>query len=113
MDPERVQFVSGDASNIFNNEKFKKSGISGKNSVVIVDPSRKGSNESFLQQLLDFEPEIVVYVSCNVFSQARDLATFENLQQNTNVKYKVKDIMGFDFFPQTKHVESIAILEKV
>lgn len=113
LDPERVQFVSGDASNIFNNENFKKSGISGKNSVVIVDPSRKGSNESFLQQLLDFEPEIVVYVSCNVFSQARDLATFENLQQNTNVKYKVKDVMGFDFFPQTKHVESIAILEKV
>ena len=46
LDPERVQFVSGDASNIFNNENFKNLEFL-KNSVVIVDPSRKGSNESF------------------------------------------------------------------
>lgn len=113
LNKDKIKFIQGDASSMFKNEEFIKSGILGKNSVVIIDPSRKGSNESFMKQLLEFEPEIIIYVSCNVFTQARDLATFDKLQQNSNVKYKVRDIMGFDFFPQTKHVESIAIIEKV
>ncbi|KAL6454546.1 SPAC4G8.07c tRNA [Candida maltosa Xu316] len=111
LDTNKIKFISGDASNMFSNKEFENSGITGKNSLVIVDPSRKGSDESFLKQLLDFEPEVVVYVSCNVFTQARDLAMLEKLQGN-NVKYKVKDIRGFDFFPQTKHVKSVAILKK-
>ncbi|KAI5967667.1 hypothetical protein CANMA_002847 [Candida margitis] len=110
--PERTKFILGDASNIFGNEEFKKSGIEGKGSVVIVDPSRKGSDELFLKQLLQFEPDMIVYVSCNVFTQARDLANFEQLQ-GTNLKYKVDEVVGFDFFPQTKHVESVAILKKI
>lgn len=113
LEKDKIKFIQGDASSMFKNEEFLQSGIVGKNSVVIVDPSRKGSNESFLKQLLEFEPEIIVYVSCNVFTQARDLAMFENLQKDSDAKYRVRDIMGFDFFPQTKHVESIAIIEKV
>lgn len=109
--PERTKFILGDASNIFGNEEFKKSGIKGSGSVVIVDPSRKGSDEMFLKQLLEFEPDMIVYVSCNVFTQARDLAVFEKLQ-GENQKYRVEDVVGFDFFPQTKHVESVAILKR-
>lgn len=109
--PERTKFILGDASNIFGNDEFKNSGIKGKGSVVIVDPSRKGSDELFLKQLLQFEPDMIVYVSCNVFTQARDLANFEELQ-GENQKYRVADVVGFDFFPQTKHVESVAILKR-
>ncbi|RCK59519.1 tRNA (uracil(54)-C(5))-methyltransferase [Candida viswanathii] len=113
LDQERIKFIQGDAASMFRNEEFMTSGILGKNSVVIIDPSRKGSNEMFLKQLLEFEPELIVYISCNVFTQARDLATFAKLQKEGGQKYRVRDIMGFDFFPQTKHVESVAIIEKV
>ncbi|KAI5966794.1 uncharacterized protein KGF55_000203 [Candida pseudojiufengensis] len=111
LDPDRTKFILGDASNIFNNEEFRRSNIKGDGSVVIIDPSRKGSDSTFLKQLLDFEPEMIVYISCNVFTQARDLSTFENLQGD-HKKYDIVDVKGFDFFPQTKHVESVAILKK-
>ena len=58
---------------------------------------------------------MIIYVSFNVFTQARDLALFEKLQlqlhQNKKL-YNVEQVTGFDFFPQTKHVESIAVLKK-
>ncbi|KAI3403772.2 hypothetical protein KGF56_003407 [Candida oxycetoniae] len=112
LDPKRIQFILGDASKIFQNEDFEKAGIKGEDSVVIIDPSRKGSNEAFLKQLVQFNPAIIIYISCNVFTQARDLATFEKLQ-GENVKYVLENVVGFDFFPQTKHVESVAILKRV
>ena len=119
LDPEKVKFLLGDASKIFSNKEFKDDNnrfkIKGDDSVVIIDPSRKGSDERFLRQLLDFEPRMIIYVSCNVFTQARDLALFEKLQlqlhQNKKL-YNVEQVTGFDFFPQTKHVESIAVLKK-
>ncbi|EGW34301.1 uncharacterized protein SPAPADRAFT_70432 [Spathaspora passalidarum NRRL Y-27907] len=111
LDAERIQFTDGDASNIFQNQHLED--MKGQNNMVIVDPSRTGSNKQFMTQLLEFEPELIVYVSCNVFTQARDLEMFEKLQGKSNVKYRVKDVVGFDFFPQTKHVETVAILEKV
>lgn len=111
--PKKIQFIEGTAETIFTNSEFKNSNISGSDSVVIMDPSRKGSNETFLTQLLEFKPKLIVYVSCNVFTQARDISTLMSLQNNSqdSVKYKVRDISGFDFFPQTKHVETVAILE--
>ncbi|CAI5755589.1 unnamed protein product [Candida verbasci] len=109
LNPKHVQFISGDASNIFKNEKFNKMKIKGSGSLVIIDPSRKGSNKEFLQQLIEFEPDMIIYVSCNVFTQARDLAMFKHLQKQVN--YKIKELIGFDFFPQTKHIETVAILE--
>lgn len=111
--PKKIQFIEGTAETIFTNSEFKNSNISGSDSIVIMDPSRKGSNETFLNQLLEFKPKLIVYVSCNVFTQARDISTLMSLQNNIqdSVKYKVRDISGFDFFPQTKHVETVAILE--
>lgn len=114
---DKIQYLEGDAKAIFNHEEFLSSGIIGEESIVIMDPSRKGSSESFLKQLLEFKPKLIVYISCNVFTQARDLATFDKLQRENNddgnVKYMVKEVTGFDFFPQTKHVESVAIIERV
>lgn len=109
--PERIQFIEGNANAIFTNKEFINSGIIGQDSIVIIDPSRKGSNKKFMEQLLEFKPKLIIYVSCNVFTQARDLADFDDLQSEHNCRYKIQDIVGFDFFPQTKHVESIAILE--
>ncbi|KAK6458944.1 RNA methyltransferase [Scheffersomyces xylosifermentans] len=111
--PDRIQFIPGTADSMFKHENFSKSGIQGEDSIVIMDPSRKGSTESFIKQLLEFKPKLIVYVSCNVFTQARDLSVFNDLQKNSSTKYKVREIVGFDFFPQTKHVETVAVLELI
>ncbi|KAG7663540.1 uncharacterized protein J8A68_002924 [[Candida] subhashii] len=114
LDLNKFDFIEGDASQIFEVRQFKNGQVTGKNSMVIMNPSRVGSNEAYLEGLLKFNPDLIVYISCSVFTQARDLATFEKLQKKAgNVQYRVKDVVGFDFFPQTKHVESVAILERI
>ena len=59
-----------------------------------------------MKQLLKFNPRVIIYVSCNVHTQARDI---EYLLRDKET-YKVTAIRGFDLFPQTHHVESIATL---
>lgn len=111
--PSKIEFVEGNSDAMFTNEAFLKSGVMGADSVLLMNPSRKGSSKHFMKQLLEFRPKAIVYVSCNAFSQARDLADFEKFQELSETKYKVKSVTGFDFYPQTKHVESVAILELV
>lgn len=111
--PSKVQIVEGQADSMFSNSAFRNAGMTGDKSVVIMDPSRKGSTKLFMQQLLEFQPKLIVYVSCNVFTQARDLAYFHEICKKNNVNYRVREVMGFDFFPQTRHVETVAILELI
>ena len=106
--PQHVQFIEGTSNAIFKHESFLSAKLNPEETMVIIDPSRKGSDESFLQQLHEFGPKLIVYVSCNVFSQARDLQYFTAMLQ----KYTVHEVIGFDFFPQTKHVECVAVLER-
>lgn len=106
-----VEFIAGSADLMFESHEFLSSGIVGSESIVIMDPSRKGSSNLFLKQLIEFKPKVIAYVSCNVFTQARDLAIFDKLQKVYGIKYEVKEILGIDFFPQTRHVETIAIME--
>lgn len=111
--PDKIEFVNGNSDAMFTHETFLQSGIKGEDLVLLMNPSRKGSSEEFMKQLLEFKPKAIVYISCNVFSQARDLADFEKFQLRSEVKYRVKSVTGFDFYPQTKHVESVAILERI
>ena len=67
----------------------------------------KGCDDQFLDQLLELSPRVIVYVSCNVHSQARDIA---RLLKDDKANYKVVAISPFDLFPQTFHMESIATL---
>jgi tRNA (uracil-5-)-methyltransferase len=67
----------------------------------------KGCDKQFLEQLLELSPRVIVYVSCNVHSQARDIA---ELVADKKGKYKIAAIKPFDLFPQTFHMESIATL---
>lgn len=95
-----AKFITGQAERIFEH-------VSGEpeNTAVILDPPRKGCDKLFLDQLLAFKPAKIVYVSCNVHSQARDL---EYLMGNST--YTIESLGGFDFFPQTYHVEGVAVL---
>lgn len=72
---------------------------------LIVDPPRAGLHQKVTERILEATPSTVVYLSCNPITQARDLAL---LQQS----YKIISIQGFNFFPKTPHIESLAILER-
>lgn len=99
-----AEFIVGQAERIFERVNKEPELTS-----VVIDPPRKGCDKLFLDQLLQFGPARIVYVSCNVHSQARDIDYFI---KESNGKYKVESLRGFDFFPQTYHVESVAVLSR-
>lgn len=101
---ENARFIVGKAEEIFKNIDSPA-----KRTSVILDPPRKGCDEVFLNQLSAYHPAKIVYISCNVHSQARDVEWFIN-NTDGGKDYKVESIRGFDFFPQTHHVESVAVL---
>jgi len=108
ISPDKLSFLSGDAVNIFATVRDFPSD----QTVVVIDPPRKGCDEQFLKQLLEFRGQTVVYVSCNVHSQARDIG---NIVRRTEAdgegrRYRLESLKGFDLFPQTAHVESVALL---
>lgn len=101
---QNASFIVGKAEKIFGNIDTPANRTS-----VILDPPRKGCDDVFLNQLSEYHPAKIVYISCNVHSQARDVDWFINKTANGH-KYYVESIKGFDFFPQTHHVESVAVL---
>lgn len=74
--------------------------------VVVIDPPRKGCDEPFLQQLFAFGPRAVVYVSCDPATQMRDLKHF------LAAGYVLTAAQPFDLFPQTRHLECVLTLRK-
>ena len=78
----------------------------------MIDPPRKGCDADFLRQLLEFRPRRLVYVSCNGHTQARDVGVLVE-GRGHGARYEIESIRGFDFFPQTHHVESVAVLQRV
>ena len=101
-----IGFIEADASALFAGVPFPPA-----ETVVVIDPPRKGCSPDFLKQLLGFGPKRVVYVSCNVHSQARDVGVL--VQGNGKVRYEIESLRGFDFFPQTGHVEGVGFLNRV
>ena len=90
---KNTSFIEGNAEKI-----FEKIDFPGSETSVIIDPPRKGSDQAFLDQLLDLAPRRIVYISCNVHTQARDMGYL--LNHTKGVGYKINSIRGFDFFPQ-------------
>ena len=74
--------------------------------VIVVDPPRKGCDETLLETIVKMQPEKVVYVSCDSATLARDL---KYLCANG---YEIKMCRGVDQFPQTVHVETVVLLSK-
>jgi 23S rRNA (uracil1939-C5)-methyltransferase len=72
--------------------------------VVILDPSRKGCHESGLNNLLAIKPKVIIYVSCDPTTLARDLKILQS-------GYVITEIVPVDMFPQTQHLETITFLE--
>ncbi|KAH9947412.1 S-adenosyl-L-methionine-dependent methyltransferase [Amylocystis lapponica] len=108
--PEQCTFLAGDAADIFATvQDFPR-----EQTALIIDPPRKGTDERFVEQLLRFGCETVVYVSCNVHTQARDVGMILRKSEAMGGRtYALETLRGFDLFPQTAHVESVAVLRLV
>ncbi|MCD8028117.1 MAG: 23S rRNA (uracil(1939)-C(5))-methyltransferase RlmD [Erysipelotrichaceae bacterium] len=74
--------------------------------VVFVDPPRKGCSTKFLEQLIELSSSKIIYISCNVATQARDIAY---LSEN----YKAHYCQPVDMFPQCHHIENVLLLERI
>jgi 23S rRNA (uracil1939-C5)-methyltransferase len=79
---------------------------SGKPDVLVVDPPRAGLSQKVVRRVLEAEARRVVYVSCNPTTLA------PNARQMVDAGYELKTVRPVDMFPQTPHIESVALLER-
>ena len=75
--------------------------------VIVVDPPRKGCDETCLDTMLKMQPRRIVYVSCDSATLARDLKML------CGGGYEVKRARAVDMFPNTVHVETVCLLSKL
>lgn len=98
-----ASFFAGDVIKICTDEFFA---IHGKPDVIITDPPRAGMHTKLIEKLLQIEAQLIVYVSCNPATQARDL----NLLSE---KYNVEKVQPVDMFPHTHHIENVVQLKLI
>jgi 23S rRNA (uracil1939-C5)-methyltransferase len=98
---DNCSFYAGDVRMVLQPDFIKQNG---KPNVVITDPPRAGMHEDVVKTLLELAAPRIVYVSCNPATQARDLELL-------SVKYDIIKIQPVDMFPQTTHIENVALLE--
>jgi 23S rRNA (uracil1939-C5)-methyltransferase len=78
----------------------------GKPDVIVVDPPRPGLSQKIVRRILEAEPEKIVYVSCNPTTLA------PNARQMVDAGYALREVRPVDMFPQTAHVECVALLTR-
>ncbi len=97
-----AEFIAGEAEKVVP-ELYGK-GV--RADVVVLDPPRKGCDESLLHLLADMQPQRIVYVSCNPATLARDLKYLDAQG------YKAVEVQPVDMFPWSAHVETVCLLSK-
>ncbi|MBL8992540.1 MAG: class I SAM-dependent RNA methyltransferase, partial [Spirochaetia bacterium] len=98
-----AKFVRADARVGF--EKIVKDGTSPE--VIVLNPPRSGVEKELLEQIADAGVTKIIYVSCKASTLARDLGILAGRG------YKLSNVQSFDMLPQTTHVESVAVIEKI
>ena len=79
----------------------------GKPDVIVVDPPRAGLSAKIVRRIAEAKAKRIVYVSCNPTTFAPNAADF------TELGYQLKRVRPVDLFPQTPHVECVAVLDRV
>ena len=97
---KNVKFILGKVED--NIEKIKKENVD----YLILDPPRSGSDKKSLKNILEINPKKIIYISCNPVTLARDYNSLKD-------KYYIEDISLFDMFPNTHHIESLMVLERL
>jgi len=72
--------------------------------ILVVDPPRAGLHHRVVEKILAEKPRRVLYLSCNLTTQARDVGLLSSV-------YQVKFVRLYNYFPQTPHVEGLIVLE--
>lgn len=72
---------------------------------IIFDPPRAGLHSDTIEKVLSTKPHKIIYMSCNIATHARDLKLLQD-------QYAITKLKLFNFFPQTPHIEGLAVLEK-
>ncbi|BDG48903.1 23S rRNA (uracil(1939)-C(5))-methyltransferase RlmD [Parageobacillus sp. KH3-4] len=98
-----VEFAVGEAEAVI--PKWYEQGI--RADCIVVDPPRKGCDETLLQTIIAMKPKRVVYVSCNPATLARDLRILED------GGYQTLEVQPVDMFPHTAHVECCALIKRI
>jgi len=93
-------FYTGDVTELCDDAFFQ---ANGRPDVIITDPPRAGMTEKLVRKINEMEAPVIVYVSCNPATQARDL-------QWLSEKYEVDRIRPVDMFPHTHHIENVVRL---
>ena len=93
-----IEFISGSCSD--NILAFKD-----KPDVIIVDPPRAGLDSNTIKEIINLNPQKIIYTSCDPMTLARDLKILSD-------KYSIIEITPFDMFPNTYHVECVVLLVK-
>ena len=99
---ENTTYLVGKAEKLMT--QWSREGL--KPNVIFVDPPRKGLDARFIEAAAETAPERIVYISCNPATLARDAKLFAELG------YKTEKIQPVDLFPQTYHVECVALLRR-
>jgi 23S rRNA (uracil1939-C5)-methyltransferase len=97
---ENCTFHAGDMAKLLTPEFLDEHG---RPDVIITDPPRAGMHDKVNQRIIESGARRVVYVSCNPVSQARDL-------EQLTTAYSIEKLQPVDMFPQTYHIENIALL---
>jgi tRNA/tmRNA/rRNA uracil-C5-methylase (TrmA/RlmC/RlmD family) len=84
---------------------FLREQAAGAFSVAVADPPRLGLGPEVCAELLRVAPRRIVYVSCNPLTQIEDLRVLR-------ASYSLRELRGYDMFPHTPHVETVAILDR-
>lgn len=100
---ENAEFFVGKAEEVLP-EQYEKNKVYA--DVIVVDPPRKGCDETLLDTMVQMSPERVVYVSCDSATLARDLKYL------CERGYQIEKVRAVDQFPMTVHVETVALLKK-
>ena len=96
-----AEFIAGDTEKVLSDLIENKKIIP---DVIIVDPPRRGLDNTTINNILKIKPKRVTYISCNPATLMRDLALLEN-------EYNIEFIQPVDMFPFTSHVETITVLK--
>lgn len=97
---DHAKFFAGDVSQLCNDAFIAEHG---RPDVIITDPPRAGMSPDLVKKIIEMAPPLVVYVSCNPATQARDL----NMMKD---HYEVTRIRPVDMFPHTHHIENVVQL---
>ena len=100
---ENTEFFVGKAEEVLPRE-YKKNGVYA--DVIVVDPPRKGCDETLLETMVEMNPDRIVYVSCDSATLARDLKYL------CERGYELRKVCPVDQFGMTVHVETVVLLSQ-